>query len=116
MSLFIDAESSQIEAAKRCGAELIELHTGHYAEFRDEHAAEPSLKKLQQAATFAHGIGLQVNAGHGLHYHNVQPVAMIPEIVELNIGHALIARAVMVGLESAVKEMKRLMVEARQWQ
>ncbi|MCO7225463.1 pyridoxine 5'-phosphate synthase [Pleionea sp. CnH1-48] len=116
VSLFIDAESSQIEAAKRCGAELIELHTGHYAEFRDEDAALPSLKKLQQAATFAHDIGLQVNAGHGLHYHNVQPVAMIPEIVELNIGHALIARAVMVGLESAVKEMKRLMVEARQWQ
>ncbi len=116
VSLFIDAEEAQIEAAKRCGAPLIELHTGGYADATSEQQAGDELRRIQKGAQIAHELGIQVNAGHGLHYHNVQPIAAIPEIVELNIGHAIIGRAVFSGLDAAVREMKRLMVEARQWQ
>lgn len=113
-SLFIDADQAQIDAAVASGAPIIELHTGHYAEQRCERAQHKALHTLQQAASYARSAGLQVNAGHGLHYHNSAAIAAIPELLELNIGHAIIARAVMVGLDSAVREMKALLVQARQ--
>lgn len=112
VSLFVDPEPQQLDAAHAAGAPVVELHTGRYAEAAGE-AAEAELARLRTAAAHAHGLGLVVNAGHGLHYHNVQPVAAIPELAELNIGHAIIARAVFSGLPDAVREMKRLMVEAR---
>lgn len=112
VSLFVDPEPHQLDAAHAAGAPVVELHTGRYAEAAGE-AAEAELARLRTAAAHAHGLGLVVNAGHGLHYHNVQPVAAIPELAELNIGHAIIARAVFSGLPDAVREMKRLMVEAR---
>lgn len=111
-SLFIDPERGQLDAARRTGAAVVELHTGAYAQANgSERAAE--LHRLQEAARHAAGLGLTVHAGHGLHFHNVQPVAAIQEIVELNIGHAIIARAVFHGLAAAVKEMKHLMLAAR---
>lgn len=113
VSLFIDAEPHQIEAAVRCGAPAIELHTGHYAEAWGTPAGDALLQGLATAARQAHAAGLQVNAGHGLHYHNVEPVAALPEVRELNIGHAIIARALFTGLQAAVAEMKALMVGAR---
>ena len=112
VSLFIDPDPAQIEAAAAVGAPAIELHTGAYAEASGERRAE-ELHRLASAARGAAALGLIVNAGHGLDYHNVQPVAAIPEIVELNIGFAIIARALHSGLEPAVREMKRLMREAR---
>lgn len=112
VSLFVDPEPQQLDAAHAAGAPVVELHTGRYAEAAGE-AAEAELARLRTAAAHAHSLGLVVNAGHGLHYHNVQPVAAIPELAELNIGHAIIARAVFSGLPDAVREMKRLMVEAR---
>lgn len=112
VSLFIDADPAQIEAAVAVGAPAIELHTGAYAEADGERRAE-ELHRLASAARGAAALGLIVNAGHGLDYHNVQPVAAIPEIVELNIGFAIIARALQTGLDPAVREMKRLMREAR---
>jgi pyridoxine 5-phosphate synthase len=112
VALFIDPDRRQIDAAAGVGAPVVELHTGAYAQGAGaERAAE--LHRLQQAARHAVAIGLTVHAGHGLHYHNVQPVAAVPEIVELNIGHAIIARAVFHGLASAVSEMKHLMLAAR---
>lgn len=111
-SLFIDPNTRQIDAAKAVGAPVIELHTGAYAEAQG-HAKTQSLAQLANAAAYATERGLRVHAGHGLHYHNVQPVAAIAEIVELNIGHAIIARSVFDGLDNAVREMKRLMNEAR---
>lgn len=113
-SLFIDADMAQIEAAKATGAPYIEIHTGQYAEANNEADAEVELERLIQGIKYAHSIGLKVNAGHGLHYHNVKPIAAIEEIIELNIGHAIIARAVIDGLAKAVADMKALMVEARQ--
>jgi pyridoxine 5-phosphate synthase len=113
VSLFIDPELGQIEAAKACGAPVIELHTGRYAEAENEIEAEKELAIIADAATQADALGLQVNAGHGLHYHNTQRIAAIPELVELNIGHAIIARSVFTGLQTAVREMKQLMVDAR---
>lgn len=113
VSLFIDPENKQIEAAKRCGAQAIEIHTGCYADAVDETERHKELKRIISAAQFAHKLGLIVNAGHGLNYQNVQPIAAIPEINELNIGHGIIARALFSGLEAAVREMKRLMIEAR---
>ena len=113
VSLFIDAESAQIEAAKAVAAPYIELHTGAYAEVTGDAAIAAELAKIKLGARFADEIGLNVNAGHGLHYHNVAPIAALPEIEELNIGHAIIARAVYSGLPEAVSTMKRLMVEAR---
>ena len=112
VSLFIDPEHAQIDAALRVGAPVVELHTGAYAEASGEHRAR-ELKRVQEAARYAARIGLTVHAGHGLNYHNVEPIAAIPEIVELNIGHAIVARAVIDGLRMAVAEMKRLMIEAR---
>jgi pyridoxine 5-phosphate synthase len=112
VSLFIDPDARQIEAALAVGAPAIELHTGAYAEADGERRAE-ELHRLASAARMACAAGLIVNAGHGLDYHNVQPVAAIPEIVELNIGYAIVARAIFTGLEAAVREMKRLMREAR---
>jgi pyridoxine 5-phosphate synthase len=112
VSLFIDAQKDQIDAAKQCGAPVIELHTGHYA---DTTGAEQQVEfeRIKNMATYAHSIGLQVNAGHGLTLENTRVIAQLPEIVELNIGHSIIARAVFVGLESATNEMKNLMLEAR---
>jgi len=113
VSLFIDPDRKQIEAALQVGAPVIELHTGAYAEHSGDAQTE-ELIRLVEAARHAQSLGLVVNAGHGLHYHNVQPIAAIREIVELNIGHSIVARSVFVGFEAAVREMKRLMVEARQ--
>jgi pyridoxine 5-phosphate synthase len=112
VSLFIDPDMDQIRQAAAIGAPVIELHTGAYAEATGS-ARWSELQRLQSAATGAAELGLVVNAGHGLDYHNVQPVAAIKEIAELNIGFAIIARAIFSGLEPAVREMKRLMMEAR---
>jgi len=112
VSLFIDPEVAQVDAALQCGAPAIELHTGTYAGSNGAGRAE-ALHRLAAAAHHAAAAGLVVNAGHGLDYHNVQPVAALPEIVELNIGHAIISRALFTGLGAAVAEMKRLMREAR---
>jgi pyridoxine 5-phosphate synthase len=112
VSLFIDPDAGQVAAAVRAGAPAVELHTGAYAGAGGSARAE-ALHRLAQAAGQAAAAGLIVNAGHGLDYHNVQPVAALPEVVELNIGHAIIARAVFAGLGPAVAEMKRLMREAR---
>jgi len=112
VSLFIDPDREQIDAAVRAGAPAIELHTGAYAEHTGEARAR-ELARLREAAAHAASAGLQVNAGHGLNYQNVQPIAAIPQIVELNIGHAIVARAIIDGMAAAVAEMKRLMVEAR---
>lgn len=114
VSLFIDPDIKQIEAAIRCGAPVIEIHTGAYADATSAHERHKELERIVNAVRFAHQGGLIVNAGHGLNYQNVQAIACIPEINELNIGHGIIARAVFMGLEAAVREMKRLMVEARQ--
>ncbi len=113
VSLFIDADEQQIDAAIACGAPYIEIHTGQYAEATTEAEQEQELKKLVHGIEYAHNAGLKVNAGHGLHYHNVKPVAAIPQLVELNIGHAIIARAAFDGLHTAVADMRRLMLEAR---
>lgn len=113
VSLFIDADPAQIAAAVRCGAPAIEIHTGHYADLWGRPQARAELEAIAAAARRAAAAGLQVNAGHGLHYHNVQAVAAIAEVRELNIGHAIVARALFSGLQAAVREMKRLMVEAR---
>jgi len=112
VSLFIDPEEAQVEAARYCGAPAVELHTGAYAAARGAGRAE-ALHRLSAAARQASAAGLVVNAGHGLDYHNVQPVAALPELVELNIGHAIVSRALFTGLGPAVAEMKRLMREAR---
>lgn len=114
VSLFIDADRCQIDAAVAAGAPYIEIHTGRYADATTTAEQLEELARIQDAARYAHGLGLRVNAGHGLHYHNVKPIAAIPEMEELNIGHAIIGRAVFEGLPAAVAEMKRLMIEARQ--
>jgi pyridoxine 5-phosphate synthase len=113
VALFIDPDSPQIEAAAQTGVSVIELHTGAYAESAGTRQAT-ELERLHAGARLATGLGLEVHAGHGLNYHNVQPVAAIREIVELNIGHAIIARAVFDGLAVAVREMRALMVAARE--
>jgi pyridoxine 5-phosphate synthase len=112
VSLFIDPEQAQIEAARRVGAPVIELHTGAYADAAGSARAR-EFERLRTAAKFAASLGLTVNAGHGLHYHNVEPIAAISEIVELNIGHSIIARALIDGLAKAVGDMKALMRRAR---
>ncbi|HSY06138.1 MAG TPA: pyridoxine 5'-phosphate synthase [Steroidobacteraceae bacterium] len=112
VALFIDPDRAQIEAAARTGAPVVELHTGAYAEASGG-AAATELERLRAAARLGASLGLEVHAGHGLNYHNVQPVAALPELTELNIGHALIAHALFVGLPAAVREMKALMAEAR---
>jgi len=112
-SLFIDADKEQIDAAVATKAPYIEIHTGCYADAPNEAAREAELERLVEGIKYAHEKGLKVNAGHGLNYFNVKPVAAIKEIVELNIGHAIIARAAIDGLDKAVRDMKRLMIEAR---
>jgi len=114
VSLFIDPDLKQIEAALRCEAPVIEIHTGRFAEAKSEKERAAELEIIVKAAQFAHEAGLMVNAGHGLNYQNVQAIACIPYIHELNIGHGIIARAIFMGLTSAVCEMKRLMIEARE--
>jgi pyridoxine 5-phosphate synthase len=112
VSLFIDAERAQIEAAAASGAPVIELHTGVYADSRGAAQAR-ELERLRDAARFAVTRGLTVHAGHGMNYHNVTPIAAITEIVELNIGHAIVARALFDGFSHAVRAMKALMLAAR---
>jgi pyridoxine 5-phosphate synthase len=112
VSLFIDPDERQLEAAVECGAPVVELHTGAYADAAGERQAE-ELQRIAHAAAYGDRLGLVVNAGHGLNYDNVGEVAAIPQIVELNIGHAIVSRAVFDGLAVAVSEMKRLMTEAR---
>jgi pyridoxine 5-phosphate synthase len=111
-SLFIDPEAAQLDAAKAAGAPVVELHTGAYADTVGAEQ-EAELARIIAAAEYGDNIGLVVNAGHGLHYENVAPIALIPQIVELNIGHAIVARSVFDGFATAVSEMKRLMTEAR---
>ncbi len=113
VSLFIDAEPRQIEAAAQVRAPVVEIHTGHFADVQDAVARERELHKIVDAVRQGTALGLQVNAGHGLNYQNVQAIARIPEIRELNIGHAIVARALFSGLGAAVRDMKRLMLEAR---
>jgi len=113
VSLFIDAEAAQIDAAAEAGAPVIELHTGKYADEMTLAGQSDELDKIRTAARYATGKGLHVNAGHGLNYHNVVAVAATAEIRELNIGHAIVAHAVMVGLAAAVREMKQLIDSAR---
>ncbi len=115
VSLFIDADIRQIDAACAAGAPYIEIHTGAYADATRHIICQTELQRIARAVTYASGKGLKVNAGHGLNYHNVQPVAALPELHELNIGHAIIGRAVMSGLSSAVADMKLLMRSARHW-
>lgn len=113
VSLFIDPELSQIDAAVACGAPVVELHTGRYADAETDAEMARELAIITEAAEQAHARGLQVNAGHGLHYHNTQAIAAIPQLVELNIGHAIVARSVFTGFKDAVRDMKQLMQEAR---
>lgn len=115
VSLFIDADQKQIDAAVAVGAPVIELHTGCYADAHSVVEQQKELERIEAAAQYAHQLGLVVNAGHGLHYHNVQLIAQIPELHELNIGHAIIARALFCGLSEAVKQMRQLMQESRQY-
>ncbi len=112
VSLFIDARDAQIDAAARTGAPAIEIHTGHYADARSMQEQQDELQRVRAAVTRGLDRGLKVNAGHGLHYENVQSIAAIEGISELNIGHSIVAHALFVGFERAVCEMKRLMVEA----
>ncbi len=112
VSLFVDPDTRQLDAAVTAGAPVVELHTGAYADASGA-AQRDELMRIKEAAEYAAGIGLRVHAGHGLSFHNVAPIAAIPEIVELNIGHSIIAEAIFEGLPRAVARMKRLMVEAR---
>jgi pyridoxine 5-phosphate synthase len=113
VSLFIDADTRQIDAARECGVPAIEIHTGRYAEAVAPSEIREELDRVAAAARYAHQLGFKVNAGHGLHYENVQPMAAITEIVELNIGHAIVAEAVFCGWQEAVRRMKQLMLEVR---
>jgi pyridoxine 5-phosphate synthase len=109
VSLFIDPEEKQLDAAKRLGAPVVEIHTGKYADADSVPEREHELERIRRAVAHGNALGLQVNGGHGLNYHNVQPIVAIPHIAELNIGHAIIAEAVFIGLEQAVKNMKALL-------
>ena len=113
VSLFIDPERTQIEASKEMGAHAVEIHTGTYCNAA-ETERERERDAVAMAAAIAQSLGLEVHGGHGLNYDNVPPIASIPEIVELNIGHSIIARAVIVGIEQAVREMKQLLAKARE--
>lgn len=112
-SLFIDPDPAQLEASAACGAPVVELHTGTYADAPDPTEQARELDRIRAAAEYGDRLGLTIHAGHGLHYHNVQPVAAIGEVVELNIGHAIVARAVFDGFGKAVADMKALMLAAR---
>jgi pyridoxine 5-phosphate synthase len=112
VSLFIDPEFSQIDAAHAAGAPVVEIHTGAYADAATDAQGTVEFERIRRAVAYGRSIGLTVNAGHGLTYHNVQPIAALPGMHELNIGHAIVAQALFVGWKDAVSEMKRLMVEA----
>ena len=116
VSIFIAADQRQIEAAHRIGAQVIELHTGAYCDFHAEGnvaARDSELQKLSEMSSLAHSLGLEVHAGHGLTYDTVSPIAQLPEVIELNIGHFIIGEAIFRGLTPAIAEMRRLMDEAR---
>ena len=113
VSLFIDADPAQVAAAAEACAPCIEIHTGHYADAADTRSQRAELGRIVEAVRAAVDAGLRVHAGHGLHYHNVRAIAALADIRELNIGHAIVARALFTGLDAAVAEMKRLMLEAR---
>lgn len=113
VSLFIDPEQEQIDAAVKSGAPVVELHTGRYADAGSANERRAELQRIKSAALYAHNAGLQVNAGHGLHLYNVESICRIPEIVELNIGHSIISQALFTGLAGAVQDMKRVMRLAR---
>ncbi|WP_247743346.1 pyridoxine 5'-phosphate synthase [Shimia sp. R10_1] len=116
VSIFIEANQKQIEAASRIGADVIELHTGAYCDYHYEgrfDARDAELARLTEMATFAHSLGLEVHAGHGLTYETVAPIAALPEVMELNIGHFLMGEAMFRGLQPAIEEMRRLMDAAR---
>jgi pyridoxine 5-phosphate synthase len=113
VSLFIAPDHAQIDAAKAAGAPVIELHTGCYADAISATESKAELERIRQAAHYANNLGLQVNAGHGLHCHNVQAISQIPEIVELNIGHSIIAQALFSGMAQAVRDLKQIMLNAR---
>ena len=113
VSLFVDADEIQLDAVRAVGAPVVEIHTGKYADAPSVPQQEQELLRIHLAVAHAHALGLQVNAGHGLNYHNVQPIVAIPHLSELNIGHAIIAEAVFIGLEQAVKKMKALLVQAQ---
>lgn len=113
VSLFIAPDFAQIDAAVRCGAPVIEIHTGHFASAEDEIERDKELQQIIAAVKYAAKAGLIVNAGHGLNYNNVQAIAAIPEINELNIGHSIIAQAILVGIQPAVQQIKQLMLQAR---
>ena len=116
VSIFIAADQRQIEAAHRSGAQVIELHTGAYCDFHAEGniaARDSELQKLTEMSSLAHSLGLEVHAGHGLTYDTVSPIAQLPEVIELNIGHFIIGEAIFRGLTPAIAEMRRLMDEAR---
>ena len=113
ISLFIDADDGQIDAAVNAGADMIEIHTGHYADCDGPEALADEYNKILRAVEYAAKTPLQINAGHGLHYHNVNPIAALEQVAELNIGHSIIARAVFTGLYQAVRDMKTLMDKAR---
>jgi len=113
LSLFINPDPEELRAAAQTGADVVELHTGHYAEARDKEELETELSRLEEAARVAKDLGFEVHAGHGLSYENIEPVAAIPQIEEFSIGHAIIARAIMIGLKEAVREMLTLIEKAR---
>lgn len=113
VSLFIEASEAQLDAAKSLGAPVVEIHTGAYCDAETEEERARELDRIRRAVQYGAGIGLEVHAGHGLNFETVQPIAAMPEIAELNIGHFLIGEAVFVGLEAAIAEMRRLMDEAR---
>lgn len=113
VALFVDPDPLQLEAAVEAGVRVVELHTGRYADATTDGARARELERIRQAAHHAAALGVEVHAGHGLNYHNVQPVAAIAAIIELNIGHAIVARAVFDGMRRAVTDMKRLMQDAR---
>lgn len=113
VSLFIDPDEWQIDAAVKAGAPVVELHTGCYASANNPAQQAGELARIRQAAHYAHSAGLQVNAGHGLNFYNVEAICAIPEIVELNIGHSIIAQALFSGLAQTVKDLKQVMRQAR---
>ncbi len=111
VSLFIDPDKKQLDAARKAGAPVVEIHTGKYADAASVPEQAHELARIQHAVVHGDALGMQVNAGHGLNYHNVQPIVTIPNISELNIGHAIISEALFIGLEQAVKKMKALLVK-----
>ena len=113
VSLFIDPEPALLHAAVAAGAQVVELHTGQFADATTDAAIHTEFQRIHDAAVLGHSLGLQINAGHGLHYHNVAPIAALREVTELNIGHSIVARSVFSGFEAAVREMKKLIQDAR---